>query len=80
MKEQISTMSKQQRRTFTTEFKKQMVQLYENGVQSRNCGGIPPHRFGFRPLDQAIEGNRLRTIVRLKKMSLSPYEKKTSVS
>jgi transposase len=24
-------MSKQQRRTFTTEFKKQMVQLYENG-------------------------------------------------
>ncbi|AZH29567.1 transposase [Paenibacillus sp. M-152] len=24
-------MSKQQRRTFTSEFKKQMVQLYENG-------------------------------------------------
>ena len=24
-------MSKQARRTFTTEFKKQMVQLYENG-------------------------------------------------
>jgi transposase len=31
MKERISTMPKQQRRTFTAEFKKQMVQLYENG-------------------------------------------------
>lgn len=31
LKERISTMPKQQRRTFTTEFKKQMVQLYENG-------------------------------------------------
>lgn len=30
MKEQISTMSKQQR-TLTTEFKKQMLGLYENG-------------------------------------------------
>ena len=31
MEERISIMSRQQRRTFTAEFKKQIVQLYENG-------------------------------------------------
>lgn len=73
-------MPKQQRRTFTSEFKKQMVRHYENG-KSR-AAIVEEYDLMASALDQWIKQaqttvrSKRRTIVHLKKMNHSAGPKK----